>query len=361
MVNKSIVIRADAAVEIGTGHIMRCLTLAQLLREHGAKVLFICRELAGHLCELIQEQGFNVHRLPSIDMPMPTDCEAYSSYLAERWQEDALLTQQFLTIYSQVDCLIVDHYALDEKWERLLKPYVKNIMVIDDLANRQHICDVLVDQNLSDNMITRYQSLVPDSCCVLLGPQYAVLRPEFIQQRYSMCNRNGKIQRIFMFFGGSDPTNETEKALQACKTLKKSIIIDVVVGISNPYREKIKNICAEHSNFNYYCQIDYMARLMARTDIAIGAGGSVTWERCCVGLPALVTILADNQHELTTVTAKRGAIINMGRHTEVTSQNYIDVLNRTTEPILLQMQKRALELVDGQGGKRIINQMLLLP
>lgn len=358
-----VVFRADASVNIGSGHIMRCLTLADALHEQGAKITFICRELSGNMCNFIEDKGYEVHRLPYNAQGINSSVNEQTLWLGETWQNDAEQTKQVLQKINRVatiNWLIVDHYSLDRQWEEQMKQSVNHIMIIDDLADRQHICDILVDQNLSDNMSTRYQSLVPVHCCVLLGPQYAILRPEFIEQRNHISERNGKIQRIFIFFGGSDPTNETQKALLACKTLEKSIIIDVVVGISNPYRETIKKICAEHSNFNYYCQIDYMARLMSQADIAVGAGGSVTWERCCLGLPALVTILADNQHELTTVTAKQGAIINMGRYTEVTSQNYMDALHMITKPILLQMQQQALKLVDGQGEKRIINRMLLL-
>ena len=362
MVNKPVAcIRADAAVNIGTGHIMRCLTLANTLHDYGFEVFFICREVSGNLYDLIEENGFAVCRLPFIiDLAPDASCEECISSMGKIWSRDEAETENILVKYGrQVDWLIIDHYAFDERWESKVRPYVKKIMVIDDLANRQHNCDLLLDQNLYANESPRYQQLVPAHTKKMVGPRYSLLRAEFAIARETLRRREGSIRRILIFFGGSDPTNETAKALEAVKLLNNpGIVVDVIVGASNPFKEQISSICEQMLNCRYHCQINYMADLMAQADLAIGAGGSTTWERCCLGLPALVAILAANQYEATSAVAEYGAVINMGWAHKITSEAYVHVLNAIDNIRLLDMQEKALQLVDGKGRYRVADEML---
>lgn len=282
---------------------MRCLTLAEQLHSQGASISFICRDLLGNLNHYMEEKGFNVFSLSQNAHLVNINCET-----------DAEQTKAVLETEQPIDWFIVDHYKLDKQWETTMRPYVKKIMVIDDLADRVHDCDLLLDQNVYKDLEYRYDGLVPHECIKLLGPKYALLRPEFVHERNMLRERNGEVQRILISFGGSDPTNETAKALSAIDLLKLQhhIHIDVIVGNSNPRKDRVRQLCRSMPNTTYYCQTENMAELIAKADFAIGAGGSSTWERCFLGLPCLTLITADNQAETMKAVACFEVIIHLG-------------------------------------------------
>lgn len=315
--------RVDASVEIGTGHIMRCLTFADSLKENGVKSTFICRELEGNLNELIEKRKYKVCRLP-----------VYGNSMQIFDQE--LDAQQTLSILgnekTDVDWIIADHYLIDISWESHIRPFVKKIMIIDDLADRFHDCDILLDQNYFSNLERRYDGLVPSFCKKLLGPKFALLRPEFLKTREILKSRDGCIRRVLVFFGGSDPTHETEKVIEAFKKINRTdIIIDVVVGTANPNRVKIKELCRLHSNFNFYLQVENIAELMTQADLAIGSGGATTWERCFLGLPTITIIIAENQKETTNTLAENQAIWNLGWYHEVSVDVLVSAINKAID------------------------------
>ncbi|GAM09647.1 UDP-2,4-diacetamido-2,4, 6-trideoxy-beta-L-altropyranose hydrolase [Geobacter sp. OR-1] len=330
------VIRADASVAIGSGHVMRCLTLAEALRGEGSEVLFVARRLAGDSIELIGSRGFDVRSLPGGDRFDPAvDAEQMAAILAEY----------------RPDWLVVDHYGISSDWEVVVRPHVGSIMVIDDLADRPHDCDLLLDQNLTDGMASRYVGLLPPHCRTFIGPKYALLRPEFINVRKRVGCRTGQVDRLFIFFGGSDPTGETGKALRAISKLGRlEISIDVVVGAANPQLAEIKALCHEMPQVSFHFQVDNMAELMARADLAVGAGGTTTWERCFLGLPALLVVVADNQSALATTVAKAGLVRLLGDSATVTeeslSASLSEAIARPDE--LQQMSQACLELFGGR-------------
>jgi len=276
-----IAFRVDASIQIGTGHVMRCLTLADQLRNQGAEVHFICRDLQGHMGEIIGRNGYSLHLLPAprgdvLDIGKDEPVEpAHASWLGTGWQQDAEETGNVLDgIGGPVNWLIIDHYTLDNRWESTLRTMSERIMVIDDLADRHHECDLLLDQNLYENLEHRYDALVPMSCRKLLGPRYALLRPEFTEAREHLRDRDGTVRRILVFYGGSDPTNETAKALDAISYIGLFVVnIDVIVGMSNPNLELIKTRCGELANVTFHCQVDNIAELMAEADLAIAPDG----------------------------------------------------------------------------------------
>lgn len=328
----NIYIRTDSSTKIGSGHLMRCLTLAENLKENGACITFICRDVEGSLVHLVQQAGYNVEILmPEKEPVLITDKVPHALWLETTWDKDVKQTiDVFRRLNSHADWLIVDHYSLDHRWESAVRAYTKKIMVIDDLADRVHDCDVLLDQNLYKQMEGRYQGLVPDYCQKLLGPEFALLRPEFLEVRKNLKKRDESITRILVFYGGSDITDETSKALDAIKSIEiPSIKIDVVVGKTNPYKSQIEQICSEIPNTTYYCQVNNMAELMAAADLAIGAGGTATWERCFLGLPSIVTVIAENQVTTVEAVAERKAIINLGWHSDVTVKTIAEVLTKT--------------------------------
>lgn len=353
----NVVFRVDASIKIGSGHVMRCLTLADELQRYGANIVFICRELIGHMIDLIEKKGYEVVRLPTPlkKKPCQKDDVEHAWLLELSWEQDAIESLKALNGCYQ-EWLIIDHYGLDYRWSYLLRPMVKNIMVIDDLADRVHDCDILLDQNLYHAMESRYNNLTPTNCQKLLGPYYALLRPEFNLYRNNLCKKNGQIKRILVFFGGMDLTNMTEKALEALlKIENRQFAVDVVVGSCNPYKEKIKFICETHYKFNYYCQVDDIASLMFQADFSIGAGGTTTWERCALGLPGVVVSIAKNQLELATYAAEIGISFLLGDEYSTSSET-IETAVRTflLSPYnLLGYSNRCLEIVDAKGVQRV--------
>lgn len=302
-----IVFRTDATGQIGTGHFMRCLTLADTLKQRGAQIRFVCRDLPLHLRDMLAAKDMEFVSLESDLTPPVTGDLAHSHWLGASQEQDAQAAVQALSDQSW-NWLIVDHYALDARWESIMRGTVPQIMVIDDIADRQHDCDVLLDQNFYADMQTRYTGKVPEHCKLLLGPRYALLRDEFRKLREQVNPRTGAVKRILVFFGGVDVDNYTGRAIEALSEIDISgLNVDVVIGAQHPRLAEIEASCAANG-FVCHVQTNRMAELMAQADLAIGAGGSATWERCCLGLPALAFCTADNQQRQLADAAQEGLL-----------------------------------------------------
>jgi UDP-2,4-diacetamido-2,4,6-trideoxy-beta-L-altropyranose hydrolase len=350
----NIFFRVDSSYEMGTGHVMRCLTLAHELKTRQAKVSFICRDLPGNLASYIRGQGYPVFLLPFRSE------RADASWLREDFKTDAMETLQILMASSPVDCLIIDHYGIDKRWENLIEANVAKIVVIDDLADRPHQCSIVLDQN-SSSAGDRYHGLVPDSCVMLVGTSYAILRPEFRSMKKQLAERDGSINRILVFFGGTDPTHETLKTLQVLnKRQYSNLHLDVVVGEMNTNKDVIEQLCTPMANTFFHCQIDYMADLMRKADFAIGAGGSSTWERCYLGLPSLSIITADNQREITKRVHEQGATCCLGDSAEVTAKSIEHGLNTmlASPSLVKEMSKQALQLMGEDKFNEVIDRIM---
>jgi UDP-2,4-diacetamido-2,4,6-trideoxy-beta-L-altropyranose hydrolase len=351
------IIRADASVTMGTGHVMRCLTLADMLRARGARVSFICRPLPGHLCDLIEERSYRVFRLPADEADSrtrrgPEDPADPSRAPAEtNWMADAVRTMEVLRGEAAgTDWLVVDHHALDRRWEALLKPFARRLMVIDDLADRAHLCDLLLDPGLSANMAWRYDTLVPAHCRKLVGPRYALLRPEFREARFRLDGRDGAVRRILVFFGGSDPSCETAKALDGIRAAGlPDVAVDVVVGPSNPHRDRIRSLCAALPSVRCHVRTNGLARLAAEADLAMGSGGGALWERCFLGLPTVAVATARGHAEAIEAAAAAGAAWDMGRRADVGPADLADAVARARRApaTLKDMGWAALRIMDG--------------
>lgn len=347
--NMRIAIRVDSSTAIGSGHLMRCLTLAERMRkEKNAEVHFISRDLEGHLHGKVKDAGFVLHVLPR--HPLNQNLDGYVAWLTVPQDVDAVETKAVLRELGKVDCLAVDNYALDIDWEREMRPLTDKIFVIDDLANRKHDCDILLDQNFYLDKEKRYVGLVPEDCKLLLGPRHALLREEFYEARKHLRQRDGILRNILVFYGGSDLTNETMKtlhALQVFHEMHPEIMVDVIVGGSNPHREKIKSFCDEPDLKKWICYhlpVDNMAEYMARADLMLGAGGTTTWERCFLELPAIVTAIADNQVQIAEDCATAGYITYLGCAAEIEESQIISALcSVTAEHLAVQkMRMRSL-------------------
>lgn len=363
-----VVFRCDASIEIGTGHVMRCLTLADELMSQGAKCYFICREHEGNLIELIAQKGYYIYYLKVKNLNNSNkqyDGEPmlfHSTWLGCTQEEDA---KQVLDIIGDIqpNWLVVDHYALDSYWEKKLRPHCSNILVVDDLADRKHDCDILIDQTFGRDK-QDYQHLVPDHCKILCGTTYALLRPEFSKWRqYSLERRkNNAIEHILVNLGGVDKDNLTSKILDALKQspLSKSCRITVVMGATSPWvNAVIKKAEQLPWTTEVKIGVSNMAELMADSDLAIGAAGSTIWERFCLGLPAILLVIAQNQES--NLNKVKPYHINFFRKDD---SNFTEALVETIQqlnshPTLLKDNTKIIKsLVDGQGTKRI-SQVLL--
>ncbi len=359
----NIVFRSDASVLIGSGHVMRCLALADALTNMGGVCHFICREHQGNFIEHIRNKGFFVHILPVSQGKPSVDINAleYSCWLGSSQVEDAKYCSVILKELN-VEWLIVDHYALDEKWELILKPYYNKLMIIDDLADRKHVCDLLLDQNWFGTLTcNRYEDLINNNATLLLGPKYALLKPEYEHFRNIIPVRKGTIHRILVFLGGSDPSNETKKVLEALDDFKL-LGIDVVVGANHPDPAGIIKIAVARSQVRLYSNMPHLADLMARADLMIGAGGSTTWERMCLGLPSIVISVAANQVSTNTSLMKEGYINFIGEAAVVTSLTIKKaVSDMLVSPCHLQRQSALMmKLVDGAGIKSVCDYLITI-
>ncbi|KHM52664.1 polysaccharide biosynthesis protein [Anaerovibrio lipolyticus] len=342
-----IAVRVDSSSLIGSGHVMRCLTLAQRYRNEGHNVTFVCRDLEGNLADLVNKQGFQLHMLSAA---LEDDTlTGYAKWLTVTQERDAAETIALMQKMGRVGRIVVDSYAIDETWEKLVRPYTNEIFVIDDLANRKHDCDILLDQNFYLNKDDRYKGLVPVHCKLLLGPEHALLREEFYQAKEKMKPRDGKLHNILVFYGGADATNETSKAIEALSLLKsngelQNVNITVVVGGSNLRNESISNHCLKE-DFKYLCQVNNMAELMAEADLMLGAGGTTTWERCFLSLPAIVTAVAENQFHICDDCATAGIIHYLGQWNKVTIYDICEAVRKfTNSEMSISMQKKMSQL-----------------
>ncbi len=358
-----IVFRTDSSLAIGTGHMVRCLTLADKLRSTGADVAFVSRNLPGNVIETVSRRGFRVHVLPYEGDEIARDIRRseYERWLTVESSHDAAQTLSVLANEEiGADWLVVDHYALDRSWHKAMRAVVGQIMVIDDIANREHDCNILLDQNLYSDPMGRYDGLIPAECQAMLGPGFALLRPQFADVYDHVKRSFGNVTRLLVFFGGSDATNETMKALAALDTLdRRDLQVDVVVGRVNPYREDIWEWCVERANAIFHENVTDMAGLMLQADLAIGAGGTTTWERCCLGLPSVLIAVADNQVAIAEEADRAGLAAYLGHSGEVTIE---DIARAVTSLVddhdrLREMSNRARQLVDGLGAERVITAM----
>jgi UDP-2,4-diacetamido-2,4,6-trideoxy-beta-L-altropyranose hydrolase len=350
-----IVFRTDASHQIGSGHVMRCLTLAEELRNSGAIIEFISRTYFGNLNAYIESKGFKVYSLPKPkNSESQKNLSGYEQWLGVKEKIDADETIQVLS-GTKPYWLIVDQYALGEIWEDLLNPHVNKLMVIDDLFNRNHDCDLLLDQNYSQDQ-GRYDPFVSTDTVKLLGPKYALLRKEFTDNRPSTEVKYNTIKRVFIFFGGSDPDNLTTTALKALMQPDLiHLLVDVVIGGTNSNEEKVKALVAKRPNTELYIQVENMAEIMSRADIALGAGGTTTWERMSVGLPSIVVTIADNQVALTKDLAQDNIITWLGAVDEVDVPEIRNaILYAIQNPLHLQEQSRkGLEIISEKGTQII--------
>ncbi len=335
---------------------MRCLSLADALSRQGVRTEFICRQKLGDLISAVKRQGYRVHVLDSVDA---SENDTHSSWLGVSQQQDA---EEAITRLREISIkpnwLVVDHYAIDSAWEQCLRPYVENIMVLDDLANRTHECEVLLDQTLG-RVENDYQGYVPQNAHLLLGPQYALLRDDFRRLRdQSLERRRGitKIKNVLVSLGGSDPHNITGWLLEIVKDTELELNFDVILGPGMLHRDTLLN--QNYPNFiRIHDAVKEFAGFVSRADIAIGAAGTTSWERCCLGLPTLLIVTADNQGKIAEELERAGAAKIVGQVGQLNRDHLVENLQKwkRNPKIVSEVSQRAADICDGYGVDRVVS------
>lgn len=342
---------------------MRCVTLANELLKHGLRSSFLCRKFDGSLNHLIVKSKFKLIELQSTSKLAPTvNCGTpfHHRWLGVNWEDDA--AECMLHVNEKVRYLVVDHYALDSRWEEQMSTKVDKIIVMDDLADRPHLGDLLIDQNIGRSR-SDYLELLSPKTKTLLGPHFALLRPEFRNLRdYSLNRRleNSKLEKLFVNFGGVDSENITAKVIKSLEKLSSFDLKQVIVVAGHSYKfyRNLEQMCASISlPISLYRGVNNMAALMAECDLAIGASGSTTWERCCLGLPTIQIVLAENQQHVAEQIRDRNAGEICDKN-EVSSQILNIVESFFEQQKLSNFTKNCAQLVDGLGTSRVVENIL---
>ncbi len=341
-----ILIRADASSAIGSGHVARCLTLAQVLRDSGAEVLFACRMLPGNSLARLQAQGFRTIALPA---HYPGENPSLGIEALLPWQADIGALGDSLAPEDRFDWIVVDHYGLDHQWQGAARQWARRIAAIDDLNNRKHAVDLLFDQNLTANDPAYAQrTLTPGR--QLFGPRYALIRDEFRREPVLINPRPG---RVLVNFGGLDGAGETWKAMRALAGFTE-LEVDFIAGNANPALEQMQAMVAQHPGWRLQTFVSDFAPLMAQADLFIGAGGGTSWERATLGLPTICIAVAGNQQANAERLAAAGAHVYLGTSEQVD----VDCLRQAVGFVLSNFSLRqslaqcSRRLVDGLGARR---------
>lgn len=346
---------------MGSGHVMRCLTLAAELKKNGSDITFISRAHEGNLNALISDKGIKVVELFTTDSYTASGGNVhigdYTEWLGVTQEQDAC---ESINALGKIipDWLIIDHYALDESWEKALRPYIKKIFVIDDLANRKHDCDFLLDQNYVIKNDDRYANMVSQDCILFLGPQYALLQKDY---NLSKKRIRTKVKRLLIFFGGYDNHSLSLKTLKCILKMKLSnISVDIVISLKDKSLNDMKKISKDHSNIFFHHGLTSLANLIYKSDLAVGTGGISLWERCLLGLPAIVTTVSENQIESSKSLSEVGAINLLGHVDDFSNENFTSALKKLieNEKELSLMSKNALKLMKDWSYNSVTKKIL---
>ena len=355
--DSAVFFRVDSSTEQGSGHLMRCLTLATELSKYQIAVVFISREFINNSIELIKEYGFDV-----VTFGVENDEMSVLSVDGAFELEDARRVYHVVDASAASNKLVVlDSYYLGFEWEQFVRSPEIKVLVIDDLKSRSHSCDLFLDFNFQDKSAQLRGSRLSDGCVKMLGPKYSLVRKEFADMRGIALKKRKfpKKKNILVCMGGSDPDNDTGKVLIGFLRSKfiESIKINVVIGFGNPNKKELEVLCGGHKNIVLHIQTAHMAKLMAEADFAITAGGTTTWERCVLGLPSLVVVQSDDQLPGTIALDRMGAHKCLGYASDISSDAYLESFSKVTHSELLAMSEMSKDICDGNGAARVSEQI----
>jgi UDP-2,4-diacetamido-2,4,6-trideoxy-beta-L-altropyranose hydrolase len=362
--------RVDGSARMGTGHVMRCLTLADALGRRGFRATFVSRTLHPALADLIRQAGHDLHLLsPDGPAPLPEQGD-YGLWLGTTQAHDARATCAWAraTDLDPPTLLVVDHYGLDREWEEIVRAEFPDapMLCIDDL-DRPHVGDVVVDSTLAKSA-DAYRGRVPDGCTCLVGAEFALLRPDFAELRpQTLAARDAAYaqgrpaRHVLINMGGADEPDATGWVIDGLAQLAQAhgLTLHVLVGAAYPHGARLdERRSALGSGLEIHREIRDMAGFLAEMDLAIGAAGSSAWERCCLGLPSVMLVIADNQRGVARALADTGAAVDGGifdPQVDPTSwaREIVEPLLPSDQLASLSMTAR--ELVDGRGVTRAIS------
>lgn len=335
--------RVDASWDVGFGHLSRCINLAEVLRSRGNEVLFICREDEAKSFRALEDRLFATVLLPILAIGETVN-----------QLEDAQQTIQALQ-GERPDWLVVDSYRLSKDWEQLVRPHVAKVAVIEDLSGREHDCDLLIDQNYSERSAASFEKFVPKTCGLLLGPRFALIGDQFRKLRGLKSKPAPELKRIFVFCGGSDPQNLTQQVIDeiSCSELS-NIAVDVVVGAQNKSFDR-EAALKLNANIEIHNSGGEFARIMSTADLAIGAGGTTSWERMCLGIPSIIASIAENQNSACEKLGRDGLINYLGTQPSLKPGAIRDAVveAKTNFASLFDQIEKGQVLVDGRGCERV--------
>lgn len=337
-----VVFRTDGSRTIGMGHVQRCLTLSKELEKIGGDSLFIMRNHEMAVTRMIEAHGYPVKVIP--DGATAREDRDFTGGMAEKYN---------------ADWMVADGYFFNEDYLAGLRHPRRRLMSIDDNATTRFPVDILLNQNIHAEEHL-YEDLVPPRTTLLLGPAYALVRDEFVHAREKRNTARETARTLLVTLGGADPSNQTLKIMKGLATLDREIDVTVILGPVNPHKEAIEAFVAVSGNpFNVLRHPDNMAHFMVEADLAVSAGGTTCWEMACVGLPAIVMAIAENQRGLVSGLAKRGVAGNMGWFEDITEGDVARAVEDLLENIQArkEMSSRGMALVDGRGKSRVLEAM----
>jgi len=334
---------------------MRCLTLAEALHAGGADVLFVCREHPGHGGDVIRERGFDLALLPRRESAGPA-AAGYAGWIGDSFEGDARSTADAIgRHFGKSDWVVADHYAFGAAWEQAVRPVAGRVMAIDDMANRRHDCDLLLDQNMVEDFERRYDDKVPADCERLLGPAYAMLQARYATVRRTIAPRRGPVRRILVAFGGADGCHLTMRvAASFTRLARPGTAMDVVAHRNNPDAGALARLAAASTGLRVLTDLPSLADAIAAADAGFGATGATTWERCCLGLPSVVITMGENQRPIAETLDRLQIVRWLGDEDRVSDEAMDRALGRLLdEPLDGAWSERCMELVDGHGVDRV--------
>jgi len=341
--NNAVCIRVDGSSDIGTGHVIRCLAVAEELSGRGFKPVFCTRDFDSGLIEKIKARGFELSVIP-VNLSIEEDMKHFTR-LGQKHNADIAIT---------------DNYHFRDNYIEYLKDNFSVLVSIDDIADAFFYSDILINQNINATS-EMYKDKIGKGTKLLLGPEYAMLSPEF--KKYHNKPRDfSEVKNILVTLGGVDPENQTLKVLKALEMVDNDFSITAVLGVSNRNKEIIRDYVGKaKKNINLRENVSNMAELIYEADIAIGAGGSTSWEFCCLGIPMIIIFLADNQKGVAEGLCERGIAVNLGWYKHVTENDIkVAVENLIDSPYKREiMSLKGKETVDGKGTERAVNEIII--
>lgn len=358
-----VVFRVDASSRIGLGHLVRCLALARAVRSLGANVLFLVRRHDVDVSARIADADCALNWLeppPSNDVNADAAKEpVHASWAGVPWSGDAAESAREVSAWN-AGWVVVDHYSFDARWHQHIRRETSaRIAAIDDLADRNLDVDLLIDHNFVKDHHSKYAGRVGASTLILGGPRFALIGPAYANgPRYVF---DGAVRKIGIFMGGVDAADLTTRAWEGCRGAAGFMgRIDIATTSANPHLSRLRGQVARDHDASLAVDLPDLSGFFAEHDLQIGAGGGATWERCCVGAPALTLVVAENQRGVVEALSAAGVVAALPSGHEPTAE----VIGRAVAELLDQpdrlatMSVRSRKLVDGLGAGRVALSML---